>query len=66
MEECPWCRDLNEEKERIYVSEIKINGWAYNFGIPIIHCPVCGKILRRYDLEGTQNESEEAAREDHM
>lgn len=47
--DCPWCNDLNSEPNKINVSEIYIYGAGYyNFGIPIICCPVCGTRLKRY------------------
>jgi len=51
---CRFCRDLNDEKEHINVDEIEIQGRYYHYSMPIIHCPVCGKILDKY--KGKSNE----------
>lgn len=50
MEECLFCKDLNEEKNDIKVTEIYIHGAGhYNYGMPINFCPNYGKILKKYD-----------------
>lgn len=46
---CMWCDDLNTEPNEMSVSEIRISGAGYfNYGIPIIYCPACGKKLDKY------------------
>ena len=46
---CSFCKDLNEEKEDIKVTEIYISGAGYyGYGIPINYCPKCGEILKKY------------------
>jgi hypothetical protein len=40
---------LNSEPSNIMVSEVHIGGAGYyNIGIPIIHCPHCGAMLKKY------------------
>lgn len=47
--ECNICKELNEEKEKIYIDGIKLEcSGYYNYYIPIYCCPVCGKRLDRY------------------
>lgn len=46
---CKYCKDLNEEKERITIEELHLHpSGYYNYSIPLIHCPNCGKILNKY------------------
>ena len=46
---CKWCKELNEEKEKITVDTIKLRpSGYYNYHIPIYCCPVCGKRLNKY------------------
>ena len=59
---CNTCKELNEEKERIKVSEIYIErAGYYSYNMPVIHCPVCGNMLDKYakmtkeELEYTLN-----------
>ena len=49
-------QELNEEKEKIRIDSIYINNAGYyNYTIPIIHCPRCGKRLDKYkDLTDEQ------------
>ena len=56
---CKYCVELNEEKEKIRVDGIYINNAGYyNYNIPIIHCPKCGKRLDKYkDLTDEQIEN---------
>ena len=53
---CKYCKELNEEKEKIRIEEIYIsNAGYYNYDMPLRHCPVCGKILNKYkDLSKEQ------------
>jgi len=49
MEECIYCRDLNEEKENIQITGIHISkAGHYNYYCPLKYCPVCGTILNKY------------------
>lgn len=46
---CKYCKDFNEEKQDIEVDGIKIRSAGYyNYSVPIIYCPACGKILNKY------------------
>ena len=45
---CCTCEALNEEQSMIYVSELRIDGNYYNYGMQIIYCPECGTKLKRY------------------
>ena len=56
---CYWCDILNSEPNNISVSEVRISGAGYyNLGIPIIHCPYCGTMLKKYTV--AQKEEEHA------
>jgi hypothetical protein len=46
--DCTYCRDLNEEKQTIEVSQVHITDGYYDYNIPIKYCPACGTILKRY------------------
>ncbi len=43
MNECETCKELNEEKEIVTITEIKISGCYYNWYRDILYCPTCGK-----------------------
>lgn len=46
---CKWCKELNEEKEKMTVDTIYLHpSGYYNYYIPIYCCPVCGKRLNKY------------------
>ena len=53
MQECQYCKELNEEKNEIRVDEIYIygNGGYYGWRCPIICCPYCGKKLKKYEVK---------------
>lgn len=47
---CKYCKGLNEEKEPMTVDTIELHpSGFYNYHIPIIHCPACGKVLNKYN-----------------
>lgn len=49
MANCSYCKDFNEEKEEIGITELRLgNDGYYNYECPIKYCPNCGKILNRY------------------
>ena len=48
MAECEHCKDFNQEKENIKVTDINVGGTFYNYDCPIIYCPNCGKLLNKY------------------
>lgn len=48
MNECTYCKELNEEKYPITITEIKVQGSYYNWGCEIKYCPHCGKLLTKY------------------
>ena len=60
MDGCKYCKELNEEQCRMFVDGLYINGTGYyNYSIPIIYCPKCGKMLDKYiNKDGTPNEYE--------
>ena len=46
---CKYCKDLNKEKEKITIEELRLHpSGYYNYHIPILHCPYCGKRLNKY------------------
>jgi Fe-S cluster assembly iron-binding protein IscA len=46
---CQYCKDLNNEKEKMKFVEIYIQrAGCYDYECPIKYCPNCGKILNRY------------------
>jgi hypothetical protein len=46
---CKYCKELNEEKEKIRVEGICLErAGHYSYDMPIIHCSVCGTILDKY------------------
>ena len=46
---CKYCKELNEEKEKIRIEEIYIaKAGCYSYSMPLRHCPVCGNILDKY------------------
>jgi hypothetical protein len=46
---CKYCKDFNNEKEKIQISQITIKGLYYNYDCPIKFCPNCGIELRQND-----------------
>lgn len=57
---CEYCKELNTEPNRMYTDGLYINcAGYYNYRMPIIYCPYCGKLLNRYKKEdGTPNRYE--------
>jgi hypothetical protein len=55
MSECEICKDLNEEKEQVAISVVKIAGWYYHWGCDIMYCPACGKKIT-HKTEGEDKE----------
>lgn len=51
MNECEVCKDLNEEKEQVTITEVKIAGWYYLWGCDIMYCPMCRKKIT-HKIEG--------------
>lgn len=43
MNGCPYCKQLNEEKYPIEITEIRIQGSYYNWNCHIHYCPYCGE-----------------------
>jgi len=51
MGECKYCKELNEEPEKIEIEEIYLEqSGHYTYRCPIKHCPNCGTILNKYKL----------------
>lgn len=57
MKHCEYCKDLNEEKEDIEISELFIQHSYYEYYMPIIYCPVCGKKLKKFEGECSENKN---------
>lgn len=51
MNKCKYCKDLNDEKSDMEISQIVINGSYYDYEVPIKFCPNCGKVLKKYVLK---------------
>jgi hypothetical protein len=46
---CKFCKELNEEKEKIRVDGIFIErAGYYKYDMPVIYCSVCGTMLDKY------------------
>lgn len=43
MSKCETCEELNEEKEQVTITEIRISGGYYNWYRYVLYCPTCGK-----------------------
>jgi len=43
MNKCKTCEELNEEKEQVRITEVKISGLYYHWYKDILYCPTCGK-----------------------
>ena len=52
MKKCKYCKDFNEEKEDIQITQLEIgtDGY-YNYECPIKYCPNCGMMLRKYKIK---------------
>lgn len=49
MEDCIFCKELNEEKSEIEIDTIFIRPAGYfNWHCPIRFCPACGTRLKKY------------------
>ena len=47
---CKWCKELNEEKEKMTVDTIHLHpSGYYNYYVPIYYCPACGTRLKKYE-----------------
>ena len=58
MSECKICKELNEEKEQVTITEVKIAGWYYHWGCDVMYCPACGrKITHKTGSEETDANS---------
>lgn len=55
---CEYCKELNTEPNRMYIDGLYINNAGYyNYRMPIICCPYCGKLLDKYKRkDGTPSE----------
>jgi len=49
---CKYCKDFNEEKEDMQITQLEIgtDGY-YNYECPIKYCPNCGTILEKYKIK---------------
>lgn len=47
-EVCQRCIDLNEAKEAVTVSEVRIAGSFYHYFMFVRYCPECGRKLNKY------------------
>lgn len=48
---CIYCKDFNEEKEDIEISEVIVEGLHYQYHCPLKHCPNCGEKLKIKEIE---------------
>jgi len=44
---CKYCKDFNEEKEEMNMSQLEISGSYYNYECPINFCPNCGLKIKQ-------------------
>ena len=55
LKSCPFCKALNEEKQPMMITEIRISGAGYyNWRCDIYHCPYCGELLEKYRKGGAR------------
>lgn len=47
MSKCETCEELNEEKDLVTITGIRISGGYYNWCRDILYCPTCGKRIKR-------------------
>lgn len=62
MAKCETCEELNEEKNDVIITEIKIDGVGYyNWYRDILYCPTCGKKITHKAKRRTKNEKRNGA-----
>ncbi len=43
MAKCETCKELNEEKNTVFIDRVYIAAGYYNWRKEILYCPTCGK-----------------------
>lgn len=51
--ECKYCRELNSERAAVRIDTVRITGGYYKWECEIVHCPHCGKLLKKYEEVNT-------------
>lgn len=56
MSKCETCKELNEEKEQVTITEIRISGGYYNWYRDVLYCPTCGRKITHKQKGRRKNE----------